>query len=112
MPKHYGAVGFAEVIESPAGSGIWIESIVEQHYYIDLVKNTTHTDSASQVNNNIQIRNSFSFVRDAYAQANFHSIRYVEFNGVKWKVDSVDASTPPRLVLAASTVYTEETPAQ
>lgn len=107
MPKSYDVIGFAVSVESPEGSGVFYEDIVEQRYYIDLVKNVGRVDGSGQVNNNVQISNSFSIVADAYAKANFHSIRYVAFNGVKWKVDSVDASNPPRLILAASTVYTK-----
>lgn len=109
MPKQYGPIGFTETIESPPDSGVYYEGIVERNYYIDLVKNTAKVDS-SQVVNSVQISNSFSIVADAYANANFHTMRYVTFNGVRWKVDSVDASTPPRLIISAGSVYTETEP--
>ena len=40
-----------------------------------------------------------------YAYQNFCFIKYVTCMGVKWKVESVDASNPPRLTLQASTRY-------
>ena len=53
------------------------------------------------------ITNSFSIVADKYAYANFHKIRYLEYMGTKWKVESVDASTPPRLTLDVGAVYND-----
>lgn len=107
MPKVYDVIGFAQNIESPPDSGIYVEDIVEVSYPIEIIKNYGRIDGSGQVNNNVTINNSFSIVADAYARANFHSIRYLKFNGVKWRIDSVDASSPPRLILAASSVYTE-----
>ena len=50
---------------------------------------------------------SFSIVADEYAYAYFHLIKYIEYNGVKWVVQTVDASQPPRLTLEVGGVYNE-----
>lgn len=103
MPKYYGSVGF--VIEEELRPGVCVEKIVERQYYGDLVRNYRRLEGAQQLNDNIKISNSFSIVMDPFAYNNFHSIRYIEYMGVKWKVESVDASNPPRLTLDAGSVY-------
>lgn len=105
MPKFYGAVGFA--VSEETAPGVWENQIVERNYYGDLVRNNRRFENKSQLNDNVRISNSFSIVADPYAYNNFHTIQYVTFNGTKWKVESVDASAPPRLVLEAGEVYNE-----
>lgn len=105
MPKFYGKVGFA--ISEETSPGVWKDRVVERDYYGDLVRNNRRFENKSQLNDNVRINNSFTIVADPYAYSNFHTIIYVTYMGTKWKVESVDASTPPRLVLEAGEVYNE-----
>ena len=105
MPKFYGAIGFA--VSEETAPGVWEDHIVERQYYGDLVRNTRRFENKSQLNDNVRISNSFSIVADPYAYANFHTIKYITYMGTKWKVETVDASQPPRLVLEAGDVYNE-----
>lgn len=107
MPKFYGPVGFEQTVESPPDSGVWVESIVERSFYGDIVRNTRRLEGNSEINSNIRISNSISIVADKDAYANFHQIRYVVWQGIKWRVESVDASTPPRLILELGGRYNE-----
>ena len=103
MAKFSGLIGFANLTETKPG--VWKEEIVTRKYRGDLLKNTRTLQSAGQVNDNINIANEISIVADPYANMNFHSMRYVEFMGAKWKVTSVDASTRPRLKLTLGGLY-------
>lgn len=105
MPKFCGMIGYA--ISEETAPGVWEDRIIERQYYGDLVRNTRRFENKSQLNDNVRISNNFSIVADEYAYANFHTIRYITYNGTKWKVESVDASQPPRLVLEAGEVYNE-----
>lgn len=107
MPRFYGMVGFEQTVEQPAESGIWVESIVERPFYGDIVRNSRRLDTANEINPNIRISNSISIVADKELYANFHQIRYVVWQGVKWRVESVDASTPPRLTLELGGRYND-----
>jgi hypothetical protein len=102
MPKWYGTIGFAEMIETTPG--VHIEQITERKYYGDLNRNTRRLQSADQLNDNVTVSNELSVVADPYAEHNFHSIRYVEFMGVKWKVNSVEVLRP-RLIMTLGGVY-------
>lgn len=104
MARYSGLIGFA--VESKA-NGVWKETIVTRKYYGDTMRNTRRLQGAGQVNDNIVVGNSISIVSDPYADENFHAIRYAEFMGTKWKVDTVDVQYP-RLILSLGEVYNGE----
>lgn len=106
MPKYYGEIGFlqAQVETAP---GIYENQVVTKNYYGDLVRNIKRSENQGQMNDDVKINNSISIVADRFLNYNFHSILYVYFMGNKWKVGSVDASNPPRLILELGDLYTE-----
>ena len=105
MAKFYGAIGFAEMVESALG--VWSEDIVDHYYYGDLIRNSRRLQSGDQVNDDINVTNEISIVADPYANQNFHKIRYAVFMGAKWKVSNVDVQYP-RLILTLGGVYNGE----
>lgn len=107
MPKFYGMIGFEQTVESPPDSGVYKEVIAERPFYGDIVRNSRRLENGNDINSNIRISNSISIVADMEAYANFHQIRYVVWQGVKWRVESIDASTPPRLNLELGGRYNE-----
>lgn len=105
MAKFYGVIGYAVTEETKPG--VWTEKIIERMYYGDLTRNTRRLQSAEQLNDNINAANEISIVADPFANENFHSMRYVEFMGAKWKVTSVEVQYP-RLILTMGGVYNGE----
>lgn len=103
MAKFYGDVGFSENQETTPG--VWKTIIVPRKYYGDFNRNHFRPKSANQVNDNIVVQNEISIIADPYARLNFHSIKYVEYLGTKWKITSVDVQYP-RLILTMGDVYT------
>ena len=75
------------------------------NYYGDVIRNIRNLASSVDLNDDINISNEISIVADPFANQNFHSMRYVEFMGTKWKVSKVDASLYPRLTLSVGGVY-------
>lgn len=106
MAKFFGVIGFNEgtVETSP---GVWEQQVVERKYYGDLIRNSRRLQTTDQLNDDINISNEISIVADPYANANFHSIRYVEFMGAKWKVSNVEVQFP-RLILTLGGVWNEQ----
>lgn len=102
MNKFYGEIGFAELAET--SPGIWEEQITKRDYYGDLIRNTRNLQSSEHLNDDINISNEISIVADPYAVNNFHSMRYVEFMGTRWKISSV-AVQYPRLTLSLGGEY-------
>lgn len=102
MNKFYGKIGYA--ISEETVPGVWVEQIVERSYYGDVIRNIRRLQSSENLNDNINISNEISIVADAFANQNFHSMRYVEYMGTKWKVSSIEVKYP-RLILSIGGVY-------
>lgn len=106
MAKFFGTIGFNEgTVETTPG--VWEQQIVERQYYGDLIRNNRRLQPSNGLNDNINISNEISIVSDPYANANFHSMRYVEFMGTKWKIANVDVQFP-RLILTLGGVWNEQ----
>ena len=104
MAKWYGTVGFAKTVETEPG--LWEEDIVEGNYYGDILSNFRKLQNSGEVNDDVNIANKISILADPFANYNFHSIRYAEFMGTKWKVSDVEVQYP-RLILTLGGVYNE-----
>ena len=103
MAKFYGEIGFAVTEET--SPGVYTEKIEIRNYYGELIRNTRRLQTSDKLNDDINVANEISIISDPYANQNFHSIRYVEFMGSKWKVSSVEVSYP-RLILTLGGLYT------
>lgn len=102
MAKFYGAIGYAKTMETMPG--VWTEQITERDYYGDVIRNSRRLQSSDKVNDDINISNQISIVADPYAINNFHSMRYAEFMGAKWKISDVEVQYP-RLLLTLGGLY-------
>ena len=102
MNKWYGKIGYAETVETKPG--VWEEQITERQYFGELNPNIRKLQDAGQVNDDINIANKLSIVADAYARDHFHSMRYVEFMGARWKINNIEV-LHPRLILSLGGVW-------
>lgn len=102
--KYSGTIGFIETVESPPGSGVWVEKCVERHYYGNIIKMRKRFDSASKVNDDIILGNQISIIADAYMNQNLSAIRYCYYMGSWWKVIDVEVERP-RFLLTLGGVY-------
>lgn len=103
MAKFYGTVGFVKIVES--AQGVWTEQIVERKYYGNVISRTRSLQS-NGVNDNINISDEISIVADPFANENYFAIRFVEYMGAKWKVQSISVQFP-RLNLSLGGLYNE-----
>lgn len=104
MAKFYGVIGYAETVETKPG--VWRPQEIRREYFGDLTRNSSSYESSGQANDNLRIANEISIVADPYARQNFHSMRYVEFMGAKWKITKVEVQYP-RLILTIGGVYND-----
>jgi len=109
VAKFYGEIGYGESIETPADSGIWVDTITEYSYYGDVVRNTRYLQSEENLNGDISVQNSISVIADQQAIDHFFKIKYVRWAGVLWTVTSVEVQSP-RLILSLGRVYNGPTP--
>ena len=104
MAKFCGIIGY--VITRETEPGIYVEEIVENEYYGDVIRNTRRLREAAKVNDDINISNQISIVADPFANNNFHAMRYIMFMGAKWKIIEVEVQYP-RLILSIGGLYNE-----
>jgi hypothetical protein len=102
MAKWSGLVGYA--CQKEVSPGVWKECIISRKYYGDIIRNNRSLQNNNQINDGIGIANTISLVSDPYALKNFHTIRYVEFMGTKWKALTVDVEYP-RLTITLGGIY-------
>lgn len=102
MAKIYGKIGYGQTVET--SDGVYEETITIRNYYGELLRNSRTLQSSDSVNDNINIANQISIIADPFANNNFHSMRYIEFMGSKWKITNVEVQYP-RLILTIGGVY-------
>lgn len=104
MAKFYGEIGYGDSVETPTGSGIFVDTITEFSYYGDVIRNSANLRGSEYLNDNITVSNSISIVADEYAIAHIFAIRYIRWAGELWTVTSVEVKSP-RLILSLGNVY-------
>lgn len=104
MAKYCGKVGYVDNVE--VESGIYKDIVTEKLYYGDIIKNYTRRNENGQINDDISLNNSISILADPYAYKNFSKMKYVEFMGVKWKINGVEAQHP-RLIISLGGLYND-----
>jgi hypothetical protein len=57
---------------------------------------------------NIRITNQISLVADQFFMKHISNLLYMEYQGVKWKVESFDVSRAPRVIVDLGGVYNEQ----
>ena len=102
--KFHGAIGFATTKETTPG--VWEEVITEQSYYGDVTRNTRKLQNSEGLNDDINIGNDISIVANPYVMSNIYAMRYIVFQGAKWKISNVDVQYP-RLILSIGGLYND-----
>ena len=102
--KFVGEIGFWTE-DTEIEPGIWRSGITEKHYIGDVLRNNrSWAANTESTNSNLTISNEISIISDLYAQQNCESIKYVKWNGVKWKVSNVTIDYP-RIKLSLGGLY-------
>ena len=103
MGKWYGVIGYS--ITTETAPGIWSNIDIEREYYGDVVRNSNRwSQNSDSTNDDLNINNQISIVADPYAHQNFHSMKYVEFMGTRWRITNIEVKYP-RLILTLGGVY-------
>lgn len=105
MARFHGAIGYATgSVETPPGSGIYVEGIAEFTYSGDITRTSRSLQEIEQVNPGIAAGHTISIVADPYANEHFFAIRYARWSGALWTVSNVEVQSP-RLLLRLGGVY-------
>lgn len=102
MAKYCGNIGFG--IPKEIKPGVWLEDTVPRKYKGDVIRNIRRLERSDKINDDIDITNELSIVMDPFAAANFHTIKYAEYMGSRWRVNSITVNYP-RLNLTLGGLY-------
>lgn len=102
MARWCGVVGYATTVETTPG--VWEEQYDERRYFGDVIRASRRLESSGDLNDDVNVSNEISIVADPFAINHFHTMRYVELNGTKWKITSVEIQYP-RLKLTVGGVF-------
>lgn len=104
MGKFYGPIGYAKTVETKPG--VWEQKIEELTYFGDVLQFNRRLESSGNLNDDLNVNNKISIIADPFAYANFSTMQYAVWMGVKWKVTNVEVQYP-RLILTIGGVYNE-----
>ncbi len=107
MARFYGPVGYG--LDKDMGGSVFVTDVQEVNYYGDVRRNARRLDSGEYLNDNLIANVIVSIVADDFAIENFQYIRYVLWNGTRWKVTMIDVQWP-RLILTIGGIYNGPTP--
>ena len=106
MGKWYGEIGYSETVETTPG--VWMPQDTIRSYYGDVIRNTTRwSGNSNSTNDDLTVNSQISIVADPFANEKFHSMKWINFMGVRWEITTVDPQ-PPRLLLTLGGVYNGE----
>lgn len=105
MARFYGVVGFVE--QQEVQPYVFDDVITEHAYYGDVLRNSRRLEAGVGLVDNITVNNQISIIADAYAEEHFFNIRYVVWQGAKWKVSTAEVQDK-RLLLTLGGIYTDE----
>lgn len=105
MGKFWGIVGFVTSQEKEGSPGVTIEVPDEHEYGGDVIRHVRRWQGvADHVNDDVTIDVQINIICDPFAFENFSHIRYVQWMGSLWKVNSIEVQYP-RLLLSIGGVY-------
>lgn len=108
MAKFYGKIGF--VMEEVETRPSIYETVIEEKYYAgDLFQFNSRNQSADRPVDNFAITNTISIVMDPFAMSHLASMKYVEFMGSLWEVQSATIEHP-RIRISIGGLYHGPTP--
>lgn len=103
MTRFEGLIGYSTTVET--APGVHSEIINERFCTGSLIKiSQANRDRDDSTNSDLLFNNKFSILADEYAVMNLPMIRYISWNGNKWKVTNVEIQRP-RLIITVGGVY-------
>ena len=104
MAKFYGEVGYLERVKT--APGIYESEIKTKNYYGNVIQRKSQWQAGENLDDDIVINQVISILADPFAYSNFSKMRYVVWQGVKWKIKGIDV-LQPRIILTIGGVYNE-----
>lgn len=106
--KFCGKIGFEVTVDD--GDGVWKPTITDKTYTGDVLRLIRNKDSGEHINDGLRLNSQFSILMDPWFQDHFSSIKYIEYMGTKWTIESADPTNYPRILLTPGGIYHGDEP--
>lgn len=104
MAKFYGRIGYLQTIETAPGVWEEVEDDAPHYYYGDILNDNRRWRSGDKINDDFTVSNRVSVLADPFAFEHLNAMKWIEFMGSKWKIESVEIAYP-RIVINMGDVY-------
>ena len=106
--KWRGEIGFSEITK--VRPGVYLPTITSRIYRGDVNTHPVWRNqySSDSVNDDVNMSMTISVVADPYAVQNLGYMKYITYNGSKWRISSVEPRFP-RLVISIGGLYNDST---
>ena len=104
MSKWSGKIGFAETVKGD--DDISRTTIVEKRFRGDVLQDYRKWDDSEKINGDITISNRISVVAKDHMLSRLQYMRYVTWQGAKWRIQSISIALP-RVILLLGDLYNE-----
>lgn len=107
--KYYGNAGF-RLKDVEVEPDVYEPQLVVKRVRGDVISSRYRRDQNGDKStiDNIRITNQISLVADQFFMKHISNLLYMEYQGVKWKVESFDVGKAPRVIVDLGGVYNEQ----
>lgn len=102
MARFSGLVGY--VTQEETVPGVWTPSEKTRKMKGDIIRQSSTNKSSEYVNDDVALNHRVSLIGDAYAFDNYFNIKWVQVDGMKWKVATVEIQRP-RIIVALGGIW-------
>lgn len=102
MARYSGLVGYGVQVETTPG--IWKTIDEARMMKGDIIRQNANIQDSGKVNDDITLNHRVSLVGDPYAFENYFNMKWVQIDGRKWKVTSIEVQRP-RLIVTLGGVW-------
>lgn len=96
MTKYAGLVGY--VTQEETVPGVWSPVENPRKMKGDIIKQSSSVQADAKVNSDISLSHRVSLIGDAYAFGNYYNLKWIQIDGMKWEISSVEIQRPRMIV--------------
>lgn len=102
MAKFTGLVGY--VTQEETVPGVWSPVDNSKMMKGDIIRQSLSNKDKDKINGDISLNHRVSLLGDAYAFNSYYAIKWIQIDGRKWEVVSVEIQRP-RIVVSVGGLY-------
>jgi hypothetical protein len=102
MSKFAGLVGY--VTQEESAPGVWTQVDKTSKMKGDIIRQSSSSQNGDKINSDVALSHRVSLLGDSYAFNNYFAIKWIQIDGRKWQVTSVELQRP-RIILTVGGLW-------